>query len=117
MTKRPDGSLEADVLQALWTLGEPASPAEVIEAMDTDLAYTSIATILGRLCDKDLVERKRQGRSFKYTPTNDEAELAARRITSILDAAGDRASALAGFAKSLDPAEAEQLAALLREQQ
>ena len=41
----------------------------------------------------------------------------ARRITSILDAAGDRASAIAGFAKSLDPAEAKQLAALLTEQQ
>lgn len=117
VTKRPDGALEADVLQALWGLGEPASPAEVIEAMDTDLAYTSIATVLGRLCEKDLAERKRHGRSFKYRATNNEAELAARRITSILDAAGDRASAIAGFAKSLDPAEAKQLAALLTEQQ
>ena len=66
MTRRPDGTLEADVLQALWALDRPASPGDVIEQMQTDLAYTSIATILGRLCDKGLAERHRQGRSFVY---------------------------------------------------
>ena len=113
MTRRPDGTLESEVLQALWALDAPASPAEVIEQMGTDLAYTSIATILGRLCDKQLVERQRQGRSFKYAATSSEADLAGRRIASILDEATDRESALAGFAQTLDPDEVDQLAALL----
>lgn len=117
MTKRPDGALENDVLRALWMLDSPATPAEVIETMETDLAYTSIATILGRLCDKELAERTRVGRAFKYSATSDEADLTARRIATILDDAGDRASALAGFAKALDPGEIEQLAAILKEQQ
>ena len=115
MTKRPDGTLERDVLRTLWQLDRPASPADVIEHMGTDLAYTSIATILGRLCDKGLVERQRNGRSFCYFAAQSEADLAARRISSILDSASDRRSALAGFAKTLDADDAAQLAALLKD--
>ena len=106
MTRRPDGTLETDVLQALWTLDRPASPSDVIAQMQTELAYTSIATVLGRLCEKGLVERRRQGRGFVYRPSATEAELTARRIHSLLDATNDRASALAGFAHGLDPADA-----------
>ena len=115
MTRRPDGTLEADVLQALWALDRPASPSDVIEQMQTELAYTSIATILGRLCDKGLAERQRHGRSFVYTPSASEAELTARRIHSLLDATNDRASALAGFASALDPDDAASLRALLED--
>ena len=115
MTRRADGELETDVLRALWQLDHPASPGDVIETMQTDLAYTSIATILTRLCDKGLATRTRTGRSYAYAAATSEAELTARRISSMLDAASDRQSALAGFAKSLDPADAAQLAALLRD--
>ena len=112
MTRREDGALEADVLRALWELDRPASPADVIEEMQTDLAYTSIATILGRLCDKGQATRERAGRAYLYTAVS-EADLTARRIRSVHDAAQDRASALAGFANSLDADEAAELAELL----
>ncbi len=115
MSRRPDGVLESDVLQALWSLDRPASPHDVMEEMQTDLAYTSIATVLGRLCDKGLVERQRGGRSFVYTAATTEADLTARKIHSLLDATKDRASALAGFASALDPADAASLAALLND--
>ncbi|MEM9042735.1 MAG: BlaI/MecI/CopY family transcriptional regulator [Actinomycetota bacterium] len=114
MTKRPDGELEQDVLRALWEIDAPVSPSEVIDHLHSDLAYTSIATVLGRLCDKDLAERRRDGRSFRYTAARSEADVAASRICSILDTALDRESALAGFARALDRDEAEHLADLLR---
>jgi predicted transcriptional regulator len=81
--------------------------------MDTDLAYTSIATILSRLCDKGLAHRERAGRAYEYIAATSEGDLAARRLRSILDATSDRQSALAGFAEALDPADASQLLALL----
>lgn len=115
MSRRPDGVLEGDVLQALWSLDRPASPSEVIEEMETDLAYTSIATVLGRLCDKGLVTRQRQGRLYVYTASTTEADLTARKIHSLLNATTDRASALAGFASGLDAEDAASLAALLKE--
>lgn len=115
MTRRPDGALETEVLRALWDLDRPASPADVIEQMGTDLAYTSIATILVRLCDKGLAQRKRSGRAFVYTASSSEADLTAQRLHSVLDEASDRESALAGFAGTLDPAEARELTRLLNE--
>ncbi len=115
MSRRPDGVLEADVLQALWSLDRPASPNDVIAEMQTDLAYTSIATVLGRLCDKGLVERRREGRSYVYNASTSEADLTARKILSLLDATTDRASVLVGFANGLDPDEAASLAALLHD--
>lgn len=113
MTRRADGELEADVLAALWRLDRPAQPSEVIEEMGTDLAYTSIATILGRLCSKGLATRARSGRAYRYAATSTEADLTAQRLRQILDATSDRRSALAGFALGLDPADAELLAELL----
>ncbi len=61
MTRRAGGALEADVLRSLWNIDQPASPSDVIEDMRTDLAYTSIATIPGRPCDKGLAPRNRHG--------------------------------------------------------
>ena len=72
-------------MQALWGLGRPASPREVLEATRSDLAYTSIATTLGRLRDKGLVTRIRRGRVFLYTPVS-EVELTSRRIRTVLAA-------------------------------
>jgi predicted transcriptional regulator len=115
MTRRADGALETDVLRALWNIDRPASPSDVIEDMCTDLAYTSIATILGRLCDKGLATRKRAGRAYKYEAASSEADLTAQRLRAILHAASDRQSALAGFAEALDPADAAQLFAILND--
>lgn len=113
MTRRPDGALERDVLRALWNLERPASASEVIDEMQTELAYTSIATILGRLCEKGLAKRGRIGRAFAYEATSTEADVTGDRIRSLLAAAGDRETALAGFVKALDPADAAVLASLL----
>lgn len=115
MTRRPIGGLERDVLQALWRLERPASPSDVIAEMSTDLAYTSVATVLGRLCDKGLAGRQRHGRLYLYSASTSEASLTARKIHSLLDATSDRAAALAGFADGLDPADAASLAALLND--
>ena len=115
MTRRADGELETDVLRALWNLDRPASPSDVIDEMDTDLAYTSIATILGRLCDKGLATRQRAGRAYEYAAASSEADLTAQRLRSVLDSTSDRQSALVGFAEALDPAEAAHLAAILND--
>ena len=53
-------------MRVLWARDEPMSPAEVLEGLDSDLAYTSLATVLNRLCEKGLVSRRRSGRKFLY---------------------------------------------------
>ena len=80
MSRRPDGALETDVMRVLWAADGPIAPADVREALDVELAYTSVATVLNRLCDKGLAARQPDGRRFVYRPTSTEANLTGRRI-------------------------------------
>jgi len=114
MTERREmGALEHDVLSELWALGEPATPAVVLDALGTGLAYTTVMTILTRLWEKGLVTRKRSGRAYAYSPAVTEAELTARRMRSTLAAASDQKAALSRFVGSLSAREARTLRTLL----
>lgn len=114
MTERREmGALEHEVLSELWALGEPATPAVVLGARGSDLAYTTVMTILTRLWEKGLVTRKRSGRAYAYTPAVTEAELTARRMRATLATASDQKAALGKFVGSLSAREARTLRALL----
>ena len=65
--RRPMGALEAEVLDVLWHADGPVTPADVRTAMGTDLAYTTVMTILVRLWEKGLTERTKQGRAYAYS--------------------------------------------------
>lgn len=109
--RRPMGSLEADVLHELWSTGDFMPASEVRDALDADLAYTTVNTILVRLANKGLVERKRDGRSFVYRAGLGEDELTADRMHRELERAHDRAAALTRFVDTLTK---KDLAALRR---
>jgi predicted transcriptional regulator len=111
--RRSMGALEHEVLSQLWIMDESATPAEVLEALDTDLAYTTIMTILSRLWQKGLVTRERRGRAYAYAASVTEADFTAQRMQVALSAASDRKAALSGFARSLSAREAAALRALL----
>lgn len=107
--RRAMGALEAEVLGALWSLPDGGTPADVCEAMQTDLAYTTVMTILTRLWQKELANRTREGRAFRYRPVLSEAQLAAQRMQALLMSAGDRKAALSQFAGSLSARDARVL--------
>jgi predicted transcriptional regulator len=113
--RRAIGALEQEVLASLWAADSPATPAEVLRALDDDLAYTTVMTILTRLWDKGLVTRTRKGRAYAYAPTRSEAELAAERMHNLLAAASDRKAALTEFVGSLPARDARTLRALIEE--
>ena len=113
MTKRPDGALEHDVMTVLWAADEPLLPAEVQARLGNGLAYTSLATVLGRLDTKGLVTRVPAGRAFRYSAAVEESHLAARRIGEILSSTTDRNAALIGFVASLSKRETKSLRAML----
>lgn len=115
MARRPDGALERDVLRALWGASDPLTPADVLEHLDADLAYTTVMTVLSRLTEKGLADRARRGRAFAYAPTVTESELVARRMTAELSISDDRLGALAGFVGALAPREVTALRELLDE--
>lgn len=115
MAKRPDGSLERDILAVLWAADGPLLPGEIRDRLPRSLAYNSVATVLGRLHDKGLVNRHEQGRAYGYSAAVDESQLAARRIGEVLSSATDKRQVLAGFLGSLSKKDIAAVRALLAE--
>lgn len=99
--RRPSGELESTILAALWAAGTPLTPGQVQGAIETELARTTVTTILSRLYEKGSVTRSRAGRGFAYTPTEDAAGLTARRMHSELRKEQDRSTVLARFVSQL----------------
>ena len=90
LPRRGAGELEAAVLSVLWQAGRPLSPGEVQQALTgqasaPELSYSTVVTILSRLHVKKALERRREGRAFRYAPVADEAGLAARRLAALLE--------------------------------
>ena len=104
-------------MRVLWASEVPIAPAEVRDALGVELAYTSVATVLNRLCDKGLASREPEGRKFVYVATSTEADLTGQRIHTLLEAAEDRKAVLTGFLNNLSADDAEVLRSLLDESQ
>lgn len=57
--------LELKIMQVLWTAG-PSPVAAVQEQLGSDLAYTTVQTMLNVLLRKKKVRRTQVGRAFTY---------------------------------------------------
>jgi predicted transcriptional regulator len=101
----------------LWASAAPLSAADVQGAIGGGLAYNTVQTILIRLHDKKLVERRRAGRGHVYWPAEDAATAAAARMRAALADRPDRQAVLRQFAVSLDDADAAALRRLLADAQ
>lgn len=113
MAKRPRGALEHDIMVVLWEADGALQPGEIKDRLATELAYTSVATVLGRLHTKGLVRRSEAGRAFAYEASVDESQLAVRRIGELLSATSDKSQVLAGFVGSLSKKDLAALRAML----
>jgi len=73
------GPLEREVMELIWRRPEEAAEVSVRDihlAFEGRLAYTTLMTTLDRLRKKGLLERRKEGRAFFYTPlfSSDEFE-------------------------------------------
>ena len=111
--KRPDGGLEHEILTVLWGAAGALSPSDVRERLTGDLAYTTVATGLGRLHAKGLVVRLEHAKGFRYRARVHEAQLAATKMRDVLSGASNRAEVLSGFVSGLSKRDANALRKLL----
>ena len=58
---------ELEVMSILWRLGS-ATVAQVRDALDEDLAYTSVLSALQTLEEKGCVRHEAEGRAYRYLP-------------------------------------------------
>lgn len=100
-------------MDAVWDCPARVCAREVIGLMASDLAYTTVATVLGNLVDKGLVERIRDGRRWVYRPLLSREEYAAALMARALTGSRDRATALRHLVSRLHPDDAAALAEAL----
>lgn len=111
------GSLEAEVLEILWTLGS-ATVKEVHDRILADpnreLAYTSVTTVLRRLAQKGWISCDRQEKAFQWRPLVSQQEANILKAHDQLQQflAVGNPDVVAAFADSLDRASLDQLDAI-----
>lgn len=107
-------------MNVLWERGGWLTPGEVLDALQrqgSELAYTTVMTVLVRLWQKERVRRQRDGRSYTYHPVITREQYVAARMEEVLEAARDRSAALGHFLDALGPVDRVQLRRLLRNYQ
>jgi predicted transcriptional regulator len=82
-TRMTLGSLEAGLMKILWERGE-CSVRQVFADLERPLAYTTVMTTLERLFKKGLLERRKSGRAFFYTPRLTRLEWERRRAEMLV---------------------------------
>ncbi len=87
------GPLERSVMEFVWQRYETNKDAnvkvsvrDVVLAFDGRLAYTTLMTTLDRLYKKGLLQRKKNGRAFVYSPSLSAQELERSFARNVIDA-------------------------------
>lgn len=75
---------ELDVMQVLWDVGS-ATVSDVQEALDDELAYTTVLTILRTLAEKGHVRHESEGRAYRWFPCVERAEARSSALRHLLD--------------------------------
>lgn len=99
------GELEQQVMDIVWEY-KNCSTRDVLTKIPNDrkLAYTTVATVLQRLCEKGLVKRTEDKSSHSYSPKltkeSYSKNIAKSFLKKFIDSFGD--TAIASFAESID---------------
>ena len=114
------GELERAVMDVLWAAPDGRTAQEIVEHLaarsnGTELATTTVLTVLDRLRRKDFVNRERAGRAHRYRATRTRDDVVAASMLAVLETTDDRRSALVRFAGAVSTEEAALLRAALAE--
>lgn len=86
------GSLENEILNAVWSIEEDGSGAETISVNEVQdsinqtgniRAYTTVKTVMDRLVDKKILNRQKKGKKFFYSSAFSRNEMAKNAIRHI----------------------------------
>ena len=90
-------------MDVLWNRDEWLAPADVVSLLERShpIAYTTAMTILVRLWNKGMVDRRQSGRAFTYRPVMTRDEWTALRMYDVLETASNRPAALSRAASVL----------------
>jgi predicted transcriptional regulator len=109
------GELERAVMDVLWAEPTGLAAGDVVGALPgRQLAVTTVLTVLERLRRKGLVDRERDGRSYRYRAAAEREALVAEAMLAALGDSADRELAISRFVDSMPPQDVEALRRALR---
>jgi predicted transcriptional regulator len=115
LSRKDFGPLESEVMDAVWRAEAPVTVREVVDDLNGRrfgaLAYTTVMTVMSRLADKDVLSRRKAGRSYVYEANAPDA--AGIAVKDVLNAYGDVAVAHFAEEARADPALLRRLRRLL----
>ncbi len=112
------GELQLAILQLLWEQGE-MTVAEVHEVLsrEREIASTTVATVLSRLENQEIVTHRTEGRQYVYRPVVSRREVRRTMVGELLEKLfqGDPAALVSHLLREseIDPAELAEVRALL----
>ncbi len=77
--------VELEFMVVLWSIG-CGSVRDMMEALEGERAYTSVATILKVLDDKGYVRAERRNRTLLYHPSIEKSEYEGRSLRNLSEA-------------------------------
>jgi len=79
------GDLEAVVMDRLWAWARPSTVREVLADLQRErsVAYTTVMTVMDNLHRKGILDRRADGRAYRYMPVLSRAEHTADLIASV----------------------------------
>lgn len=80
------GPTESTLMELAWELDEiTVKQAQLYLQQDSNPAYTTVMTVLNRLAEKKLLRRVKDGRHFRYRPTESREEFLSRQFKVVTD--------------------------------
>ena len=108
---REFGELESAIMDVVWDSNRAYLVREVRERLSYNrpLAYTTVMTVMNILYGKGVLCREKQGRAWRYWPTESREEHDARLMAEVLHSGGNEHITMMRFVERVSDEERESL--------
>ena len=109
------GELEAVIMDRVWEHAEPVTVRELHGELSAGrvIAYTTVMSTMDNLHRKGWLNRVKEGKAYRYSPSASREEYSARLMREALADGGDTEVVLSHFLAQIDGEESEALRSVL----
>jgi predicted transcriptional regulator len=109
------GELEAVIMDRVWEHTGPVTVRELHDELSAErvIAYTTVMSTMDNLHRKGWLNRVKEGKAYRYSPSASRAEYSARLMREALADGGDTEMVLSHFLAQIDGEESEALRSVL----
>jgi predicted transcriptional regulator len=109
------GDLEAVIMHMVWDRHRPVTVRELYDELrqEREIAYTTVMSTMDNLHRKGWLNRVKEGKAYRYSPSASREEYSARLMREALADGGDTEMVLSHFLAQIDGEESEALRSAL----